>query len=335
MVRSRRGNSDRLAAPRYDGDMVPITLAAVVLAASFVQEPKGGFELWLDSAPGASTSIAHAFFIAGPSFTGIIDEQGKTQWSAPRPSARDGWVLPNGNVIIAWSNEVLEFRYASHDVVWRYGLQEPNQEIGTVQRLKSGHTLVTELGPEPRVLEVDKAGMVASSVALLPETENAHMQTRMARKQDDGSYLVPHLLAFAIRRYDADGEVIQNIPTDLEVLGGREAENWPFTAIQLPSGNVLVGLTHGNKVVEFTPEGNVAWVLRNVEVGGLMHDACGVQRLPGGTTVVASYQSQTGPKLFEVDRDKNIVWSYDGPHRVHHFQILTTNGQPLPGSPMK
>lgn len=307
--------------------MMP-TVAAVALAACFAQDVTLEMERAQSSAVPA---IAHAFFVAGPSFTGIIDEQGMTQWAAPKARARDGWVLPNGNVIIAWANEVLEFRYGSHDVVWRYGLQSPNKEIGTVQRLPDGLTLVTELGPEPRILEVDSAGAVELTVALQPETDNAHMQTRMARKQADGTYLVPHLLAFQLKRYGADGIVSQTIATDLEELGGQKAENWPFTAIALANGNILAGLTHGNKVVEFTPDGKVAWVLRNVEVGGLMHDACGVQRLPNGNTVVASYAAKTGPKLFEVDRDKNVVWSYSGPHRVHHFQILTTNGQPLPG----
>ncbi len=161
------------------------------------------------------------------------------------------------------------------------------------------------------------------------------MQTRMGRRTKSGQYRMPHLLAFAVKLYSPDGEVVQAIATDLEELGGREAKNWPFTAIDLPNGHVLVGCTHGNKVVEFTADGKVAWVLRNVEVGGLMNDACGVQRLPNGHTVVASYNASSGPKLFEVDRDKNVVWTYTGPHRAHHFQILTTNGQPLPGPPLR
>ena len=32
---------------------------------------------------------------------------------------------------------------------------------------------------------------------------------------------------------------------------------------------------------------------------------------------------------------EKIVWTYEGPHRAHHFQILTTNGKPLSGKPMK
>ena len=35
-------------------------------------------------------------------------------------------------------------------------------------------------------------------------------------------------------------------------------------------------------------------------------------------------------KLFEITRDKKVVWRYSGmKHGFHHFQILTTNGKPL------
>ena len=64
-------------------------------------------------------------------------------------------------------------------------------------------------------------------------------------------------------------------------------------------------------------------------------DACGVQRLPDGNTVIASYAAQDGIKLFEVDRDKKVVWSFSGPQRVHHFQVLTTDGKVLPWPPQK
>ena len=69
--------------------------------------------------------------------------------------------------------------------------------------------------------------------------------------------------------------------------------------------------------------------------GGIVHDACDVQRLANGNTVIASYQAKQGAKLLEVDRDKNVVWKYEGKHDVHHFQILTTNGEPLAGQPLR
>lgn len=278
--------------------------------------------------------IRHSFFVAGPTFTGIIDGHGETQWSAPRAAARDGWVLPDGHVLVVWQREALEFD-RDKEVCWRYRLQQPNKELGTVQRLPGGRTLVTELGPKPRLREVAQDGAVVVEVALQPETDNAHMQTRMARKLPNGDYLVPHLLAHCVKQYTPSGEVVRVWRTDLDELGGRPAENWPFTAIRLPGGNTLVGCTHGNKVCEFDRDGEVVWKVTNEDLGGILDDACGVQRLPNGNTVLASYHATPGVKLIEVDRDKKIVWTYEGPHRVHHFQILTTNGEPLVGPVMK
>ena len=44
--------------------------------------------------------------------------------------------------------------------------------------------------------------------------------------------------------------------------------------------------------------------------------------------------AKKGIKLFEVTREKKMVWKYEG-HRAHHFQILTTNGKPIEGKPLK
>ena len=117
--------------------------------------------------------IRHAVFIAGPTFTGILDEQGHAAWDSGRPGARDGFVLENDNVLIAWTDTVQEIKRADHAVVFEYKKAAENQEIGTAVRLADGHTLITELGKLPRILEVDAAGKVAKSSPLQPETDNA------------------------------------------------------------------------------------------------------------------------------------------------------------------
>lgn len=286
-------------------------------------------------ATSAASPIRHSFFVAGPTFTGIIDEAGKEIWDSGRPAARDGYVLPNGNALIAWVDEVVEMK-PTKEIVFKYTRAKENAEIGTVQRLDNGHTLITELGAKPRLLEVDATGKIVVDVPLQPETDNAHMQTRMARKLANGNYLVPHLLAFKVKEYTPEGKVVREFATDLEELGGRAAENWPFTAIRLDNGNTLVNLTHGNKSVELDPDGKVVWKVTNDDLpGDPLDDPCGAQRLPNGNTVIASYHAQKGIKLLEVNPAKEIVWSYDGPHRVHHFQILSTNGSPLTGKILK
>lgn len=280
-------------------------------------------------------AVRHSVFIAGPDFTGILGETGEITWNSGKPGARDGYVLENGNVLICWSDEVKEFDL-NKQVIFTFKRSAPENELGTAVRLGNGRTMITESGKQPRLIEVDASGKILVSVPLQPETDNIHMQTRMARKLPNGNYLVPHLLAFAVKEYQPDGSIVNVLKTDLEELGGRAAENWPFTAIRLKNGNTLVTLTHGNKIVELDKEGKPVWKLSNHDFAEQpFADPCGAQRLPDGNTMIASYGATKGIKLFEVDKKNRMVWHYSGPYRVHHFQILTTNGKKLKGQPLK
>ena len=278
--------------------------------------------------------ITHSFFIAGPQFTGIIGESGEVIWDAKKSGARDGYVLKNGNILICWADEVREYSKDKR-VILTYKKPEQNIELGTAVRLANGRTMITESGPKPRIIEIDRKGIIVKSIPLQPETDNIHMQTRMARKLKNGNYLVPHLLAFAVKEYQSDGTVVNTFSTDYKELGGKEAKTWPFTAIRLANGNTLVTLTNGNRVVELDQFGKIIWSIDNslFDVNPL-EDPCGAQRLPNGNTVITSYGAQKGIKIFEIDSEKKIVWTYDN-YRAHHFQILTTNGKQHGGIPLK
>lgn len=292
----------------------------------------------------AQEKISHSYLVLG-SRTAIIAEDGSVSWEYAGGS-RDGFVLPNGNVLLAFGNRVEEVT-PKKEIVFSYALDPSNKEIGTAERIYNGNTLITELGPKPRLLEVAYRseqsqasllhGPIVNEVRLEPETDNAHMQTRMARQLRNGNFLVPHLLAFAVKEYTPEGKVVRTIRTDLEALGGRPAENWPFTAIRLDNGNTVLSLTHGNKVIEVDGTGNIVWKVTNEDVGGVLKDPCGSQRLANGNTVIGSHAATTGTSMIEVTPENKIVWSSDHPVAagVHHFQILTTNGKPEPGRPAK
>ena len=40
-------------------------------------------------------------------------------------------------------------------------------------------------------------------------------------------------------------------------------------------------------------------------------------------------------KALEVTPEKEIVWTYTGPHNIHKLQVLTTSGKLVEGSPLK
>ena len=233
---------------------------------------------------------------------------------------------------IFWSRWLMWAKEISRDgkLVWSYQLSKGNKELGTCVRLENGNTLVVERGVKPQLLEVGADGRIEVRVPLQPETANAHMQTRMARKMPNGNYLVPHLLAFAVKEYKPDGTVVRTIKTDLAELGGRKERNWPFTAIRVGDGRILSNLTNGNKCVEFDSKGGVAWRLDNSHVNGRLADPCGGQRLTNGNTVICSYGQKKGdmPKIFEVTKDKKVVWEYFNPEvRAHEVHVISTNGK--------
>ena len=276
----------------------------------------------------SESGIRHSFLICGNP-TALVNEKNEIVWQT-KGYGRDGFVLKSGNVLVSIGNEAKEITREG-EVVWSYKLSKGNKELGSSVRLDNGNTLIVERGVKPQLLEVRKDGSVAVTVPLKPDTQNGHMQTRMARKLPNGNYIVPHLLAFAVKEYKPDGTVVRTIRTDLEELGGRKARNWPFTAIQLKGGNLLVNLTNGNKTVEFDPSGNVAWRVDNSHVDGRFADPCGGQRLANGNTLICSYGQRKGdmPKLFEVTRDKKVVWEYFNPAvRAHEVHVISTNGKP-------
>ena len=275
----------------------------------------------------SESGITHSFLICGNK-TVLLNEKSEILWQT-KGYGRDGFVLENGNILVSVANVAKEIsRYGK--LVWSYRLSKGNKELGTCVRLKNGNTLVVERGVKPQLLEVGADGRIEVRVPLQPETANAHMQTRMARKMPNGNYLVPHLLAFAVKEYKPDGTVVRTIRTDLAELGGRKERNWPFTAIRVGDGKILSNLTNGNKCVEFDSKGRVAWRLDNSHVDGILADPCGGQRLTNGNTVICSYGQKRGdmPKIFEVTKDKKVVWEYFNPEvRAHEVHVISTNGK--------
>jgi len=277
----------------------------------------------------SASGIRHSFLATGSNPTQYFNEDSEVIWEVASYS-RDGYVLDNGNILMSTGKSAIEYRKGTTDIVWSYTLSDENDELGTVMRLDNGNTMTVEQGKKPRILEVDADGVIKVEVPLLPETDNSHMQTRMARKLPNGNYLAPHLLAFKIKEYTPKGKVVRAIPTDLKELGGREIHNWPFTAILLDNGHIHANLTHGNKSVEFDAKGKVVWRCDNSDVDGQFSDPCGAQRLSNGNTVIGAYGQKDPkmPKIFEVTRDKKVVWEFFHPDvHAHEIHIVTTNGK--------
>jgi hypothetical protein len=207
----------------------------------------------VDSA--ADPAITHSFLACGAE-TRIIDGANKVVWRYPA-SSRDGWVLENGNVVLALSaskgypgGAAVE---VTRDGKVLFEFKGTQSEVNTVQSLADGRLLLTEAGARPRLLEVDRSGKSIVEVPLQAQTKDHHLQTRMARKLANGNYLVPQLLDRVVREYNPKGKVVWEVKTP----------HMPFTAIRLEDGHTLVGCTLGDLVVEFDDAGKEVWRVSN------------------------------------------------------------------------
>jgi hypothetical protein len=275
--------------------------------------------------------VTHSFLATGNE-TFIVDGSRKTTWEYPY-SSRDGWVLENGNILLALSKSkdypggaAVEVSRDGKTVFVYKGTQA---EVNTVQPLGKDRILLTEAGDKPRLLEVTTDGKVALEVPLSAQIKDHHLQTRMARKLPSGNYLVPQLLDRVVREYDRKGKIVWEVKTP----------NMPFTAIRLPDGNTLIGCTLGNLVIEVDKDGKEVWRVTNDDLPRKpINDACGVQRLPNGNTVLTSHHATSDQvKLIEITRDKKIVWTYTDERKsgIHHFQILDTDSKAIEGTPLR
>lgn len=294
------------------------------------------FGLMAAGALRAEPRIEHTVFIAG-SETAILSNHGDVLWKYPA-ATRDGFVLPNGHVLLALAKSkehphgaVLEVT-REHEVVFQF--EGTQSEVNTAQPLPNGSVMLTEGGDHPRTLEVDRAGKVVAEVPMQGQTANHHMESRMARKLANGNYLVPQQLDKVVREYSPAGQIVWEFKSP-----ESPKDCLPFTAIRLPDGNTLVTLTSGNLVVEVNPEGKLVWQLSNEDLPEpLLKVPCGAQRLPNGNTVITSYRAgEQRVKLLEVTREKKIVWTLERAQNggIHELQVLDTNGTPIEGTPLK
>ncbi len=274
----------------------------------------------------SETNIRHGVLGLGAD-TFVMSGDGKTIWTYPR-NTRDGWMLANGHLLLVITKSA---EYPGGGVVeidregkTYFEYKGTQNEVDTVQPLSKNRILLTESGAKPRILEMDRSGKILFELPLQCQSENHHMQTRMARKIKNGNYLVPHAFDKKVREYSPDGKIVWEVSTP----------DWPFFAFRKPNGNTLITCTRGNLVREVDKEGKTVWELTNNDLpGSPIRDACGANILSNGNIVVTSYGAGgTGAvKLFEVNAEKKLLWTlYTGrDHGLHEFQILDEEGNPL------
>jgi pimeloyl-ACP methyl ester carboxylesterase/outer membrane protein assembly factor BamB len=249
----------------------------------------------------------------GKNIIALCDADGKVLWSHKTAGPRTGHaghhdlqLLDDGHILFHDNWTTIVEMTLDKKVVWTYdsskqnGNQGKHVEVHAFQRLPNGLTMIAESGVG-RIIEVDRAGKVHAEIALKP---GGRQNTRMARKLDNGNYLVCAENPGVVTEYDNKGTVVWEYPIKTRVYG----------AIRLRNGNTLIASGSGASVVEVTPAGKVVW-----EIKDMLPDArialkwtTSLAELDNGNFIVGNcHAGADNPQVFEITRDKKVVWQFN------------------------
>jgi hypothetical protein len=227
----------------------------------------------------------------------ILDNNGNIERTFKVPGAcQDAWMLPNGHVLLAGGDSVKEV-YADGSIVWAY--KSPcGGEIHNCQPLPGGLTLIGE-NCSGKLLHIDTHGTVVRSLQTTFTGTN-HGRFRMVRKTVDSTYLIVAL-------DDGSGYEIDTTGTKLRTISGAR-----HSLIRLGSGNLMYGGYYNGPFAEINKSNQVVWQLTAADIPDIgFNYAAAMHILPNGNMVIAAYTSTC--KLFEITRDKKIVWKLQNP----------------------
>lgn len=253
----------------------------------------------------------------------IVDAAGKVEWEYPtKAEVHDLWLLPNGNVLLPLGPATIAEVTPDKKIAWKYDCKhKPGYkgriEVHAFQPLEGGKVMIAESG-NARIVEVDREGAIQKEVTLKVDNPNPHRDTRQARKLPSDNYLVCHEADAAVREYDPSGKVVWEYKLDLgdrprspgHGVEGHGVEI--YGAIRLKNGSTLVAGGNNNRVLEVNPKGQIVWKIDHDELPNIrLAWVTQLHALPNGNVVVGNcHAGESNPQMFEVTRDKKVVWTF-------------------------
>lgn len=249
----------------------------------------------------------------GKNIIAICDADGKAIWSHATAGPKTGHaghhdiqLLDNGNLLFHDNWTTITEMTLDKKIVWTYdaGVMNGNKgkrlEVHAFRRLPNGLTMIAESGVG-RIIEVDKDGKIQAEVKLKP---GGTQHTRMARKLDNGNYLVCSENPGVVTEYNAKSEVVWEYPIKTRVYG----------AIRLKNGNTLIASGGGASVVEVTPNHKVVWEIKDTvpDTSITLKWTTFLTELGNGNFIVGNcHAGEKSPQIFEITRSKKVVWQFN------------------------
>lgn len=273
-----------------------------------------------------SLPAEHTVLLQGGDRLVQLGPSGEIVWEMPWGGIHDIHLLENGHILVQRDmREIVEIDPATKSVVWTYDAQASNGnadkkvEVHAFQPLPGGAVMIAESGPG-RIIEIDRDGTLLKEVKLKVNHPHPHTDTRLARKLENGHYLVCHEGDGFVREYDGDGAVVweYEVPLfDKVRADGHGPEAWgnkTFAAVRLKNGNTLLSTGNGHGVLEVTHKKAIVWQLAQSDLPGItLAWVTTLEVLPNGHYVIGNCHAGEGqPLLVEIEpATKKVVWTLD------------------------
>jgi hypothetical protein len=250
----------------------------------------------------------------------ILNADGEISWEYPVSQCQDLQQLPSGNILFTYYQKregsikggVCEITPEKKEV-FRY---EIDGEVHSCQRLKNGNTILTD-NNNARLIEVNPKGEVVNSLALNTKVKG-HSAIRMIRVLNNGNYLVCQEEDQLVVEYNPKGKMVNSFKSPGKC----------FAAIRLKNGNTLISDGSVCSVREVNNKGKEVWKISKEDFPELkLNWLTGIQELPNGNYLICNWLGHgkygEGIPMFEVTKDKKIVWYFTDNHSIKSLSNVT------------
>lgn len=284
-----------------------------------------------NKAPGG---VSHRFLKSGwaSRSLAIVGKDGKVEWELKDSrETSDSWHLPDGGVVFSHRDGITRLS-PKKETVWTYTVPK-GKETHSCQPLGDGGFLVGESGDGQWMVELTADGKVRKKLKVSDHKDGRHA-FRQVRKTPEGTYLATIMSKNTTYEWDAAGKLVRTFP------------NGRYVAIRLPNGHTVTSgplKGKGWPIAEFDKDGKLVWSLTTDDEKALgfgLRMICGMQVLPNGNIVACNLLHggpPDAPELFEVTRDKKVVWIIDDDrlNRVGSVQLLDVPGDVYKGQVLR
>jgi outer membrane protein assembly factor BamB len=207
----------------------------------------------------------------------------------------------------SYGKNILAITDAKGDVLWSHktaGPQRGHTGHHDVHLLPNGNILFHDSWTTLKEITLDKKVVWEYDCAKSNGNQGKRVDVHAFARLPNGNTRIVESSVGRVIEVDKEGKVVWDYLIKTRVYG----------AMRLKNGNTLIASGSGNSVVEVSPEKKVVWEIKGKVPGtevNLKWMTCLQERENGNFIVGNCHAGPDNPQIFEITREKKIVWEFN------------------------